>query len=108
MAFNPTNSVKGDKPKDLIGHQGSVYISWVTECNQDDDNFLGVFRHWKDCKRAVHAVSNVGYQKVKNLAQAFEMYPTMLKKFMTQYQEELNKKTAPTSEKNENATPHHV
>eukprot|EP00957_Ditylum_brightwellii_P201007 15322528-Ditylum_brightwellii.AAC.1 len=85
MAFDPVNSEKGDSPKSLLGHRGKVYMAWVMGQNREADTFLGLFRKWKQCKRAVHCVSNAGFKKVRNLSRAFKEYPDLLQPFITEY-----------------------
>eukprot|EP00957_Ditylum_brightwellii_P167751 12770484-Ditylum_brightwellii.AAC.1 len=54
MAFGAVDKCKGNSPATLVGHRGKVYVAWVTENSNMPDTLLGIFRHWKDCKRAVH------------------------------------------------------
>jgi hypothetical protein len=99
MAFGAVNKCKGDSPAVLIGHRGKVYVAWVTERSDRPDTLLGIFRHWKDCKRAVHQVSNAGYEKSKNLSKAHETYPALMEDFMRDYKQAIDSNSASTAAK---------
>eukprot|EP00957_Ditylum_brightwellii_P013923 1050730-Ditylum_brightwellii.AAC.1 len=65
MAFGAINKCKGNIPAALGGHRGNVYVTYVTEHTNTPDTLLGIFCHWKDCKWAVHQVSNAGFEKAR-------------------------------------------
>eukprot|EP00957_Ditylum_brightwellii_P094422 7189709-Ditylum_brightwellii.AAC.1 len=74
-------------------------MAWVIERTNTPDTLLGILCHWKDCKWAVHQVSNAGFEKSKNLSKAHETYLALLEDFRPKYKKAVTSNTAITAAK---------